>query len=73
MRPELKATPKAPPTVTFDKRMVVDLGGRKVEISFLGRGSTGGDAVIYVSDAKILITGDLLVAPTPLRHRFLHR
>jgi glyoxylase-like metal-dependent hydrolase (beta-lactamase superfamily II) len=65
MQPELQQTPKAPPTVTFDKRMVVDLGGRKVEISFLGRGNTGGDAVIYVPDAKVLITGDLLVAPTP--------
>jgi glyoxylase-like metal-dependent hydrolase (beta-lactamase superfamily II) len=65
MQPELKATPKAPPTVTFDKRMVVDLGGRKVEISFLGRGNTGGDAVIYVPDSKVLMTGDLLVAPTP--------
>ncbi len=36
-----------------------------MEISFLGRGNTGGDAVIYVPDAKVLITGDLLVAPTP--------
>ncbi len=62
---ELKQTPHAPPTVTFDRRMTVDLGGRKVEISFLGRGNTGGDAVIYVPDAKVLITGDLLVAPTP--------
>ena len=65
MQPELKQTPKAPPTVTFDKQMVVDLGRRKVEISFLGRGNTGGDAVIYVPDAKVLMTGDLLVAPTP--------
>ena len=65
MYPELKQTPKAPPTVTFDKQMIVDLGGRKVEISFLGRGNTAGDAVIYVPDAKVLMTGDLLVAPTP--------
>jgi glyoxylase-like metal-dependent hydrolase (beta-lactamase superfamily II) len=65
MQPELKQTPHAPPTVTFDRRMVIDLGGRKVEISFLGRGNTGGDAVIYVPDAKVLMTGDLLVAPTP--------
>ncbi len=65
MYPELKQTPHAPPTVTFDRQMIVDLGGRKVEISFLGRGNTGGDAVIYVPDAKVLMTGDLLVAPTP--------
>lgn len=65
MQTELKQTPKAPPTVTFNKQMIIDLGGRKVEISFLGRGNTGGDAVIYVPDSKVLITGDLLVAPTP--------
>ena len=65
MYPELKQTPKAPPTLTFEKRMVVDLGGRKVEVSFVGRGNTSGDAVVYVPDLKILITGDLLVAPTP--------
>ncbi len=65
MQAELKQTPKAPPTVTFDKRLVVDLGGRKVEISFLGRGNTAGDAVIFVPDAKVLMTGDLLVAPYP--------
>ena len=53
------------PNVTFDRRMVVDLGGRKVEISFLGRGNTAGDAVVYVPDAKVLATGDLLDAPIP--------
>lgn len=45
--------------------MTIELGGRKVEISFLGRGNTSGDAVIYVPDATVLIAGDLRVAPTP--------
>jgi hypothetical protein len=45
--------------------MTIERGGHKVEISFLGRGNTGGDAVIYVPDATILIAGDLRVAPTP--------
>jgi cyclase len=63
MYPELKQTPHAPPTVTFERCMTVDLGGCKVEISSLGRSNTGGDAVIYVPDAKVLMTGDLLVAP----------
>ncbi len=65
MNAELKQTPKAPPTVSFERKMIIDLGGRKVEISFLGRGNTGGDAVIYVPDARVLVTGDLLVGPTP--------
>jgi len=63
--PEFQQAKRVPPNITFDKRMVVDLGQRTVEISFLGRGNTAGDAVVYVPDAKVLATGDLLVAPTP--------
>jgi cyclase len=63
--PEFRQAKRVPPNVTFERSMVVDLGGRKVEISFLGRGNTAGDAVVYVPDAKVLATGDLLVAPTP--------
>ena len=55
----------APPTVTFDRELTVDLGGRVVRILFLGRGNTAGDAVVYVPDAKVVATGDLLVAPAP--------
>jgi cyclase len=32
---------------------------------FLGRGNTGGDAVVYVPDSKVLMTGDLVVYPVP--------
>jgi len=52
--------------------MTVDLGGRKVEISFLGRGNTGGDAMMYVPDAKVLMAGDLLVAYS-FRDWLVHR
>jgi glyoxylase-like metal-dependent hydrolase (beta-lactamase superfamily II) len=65
MQPERVQTPEAPPPVTFDKQMLVDLGRRKVEIGFLGRGNAGGGTVLYVPDAKVPMTGDLLVAPTP--------
>jgi hypothetical protein len=37
----------------------------RLTASFLGRGNTGGGAVTYVPDAKVPMTGDLLVAPTP--------
>jgi len=43
----------------------VDLGNRDVRIMFLGRGNTAGDAVVYVPDAKVVATGDLVVAPAP--------
>jgi glyoxylase-like metal-dependent hydrolase (beta-lactamase superfamily II) len=41
------------------------LGKREVQVMFLGRGNTAGDAVIYVPDSKVLMTGDLVVYPVP--------
>jgi len=63
--PEFRQVKPAPPDVGFEQRLVVDLGRRSVEVAFLGRGNTAGDAVVYVPDAKVLITGDLVVAPVP--------
>jgi len=54
-----------PPTATFTDRVAIDLGNRRVEIRFLGRGNTDGDAVVFVPDAKVVATGDLVVSPTP--------
>jgi len=64
-RPELKAADHALPTLTFKDELNIFLGKREVQLMFLGRGNTGGDAVIYVPDSKVLITGDLLVYPVP--------
>jgi len=64
-RPELKAADHALPTQTFTNEMSVFLGNKEVRLLFLGRGNTAGDAVIYVPDAKIVATGDLLVHPIP--------
>jgi glyoxylase-like metal-dependent hydrolase (beta-lactamase superfamily II) len=62
---ELKQVKLATPNLTFDQSATVHLGAREVRLMWLGRGNTGGDAVIYVPDAKVLMTGDLVVAPTP--------
>ena len=53
------------PSVTFSDEMDVDLGKRTVRVMFLGKGNTAGDAVVYVPDAKVLATGDLVVMPIP--------
>jgi cyclase len=53
------------PTLTFDSQLSIDLGNRKVEVKFLGRGNTGGDAIVYLPAEKILVTGDLLDHPVP--------
>jgi cyclase len=63
--PQFQQAHRLPPNITIDRRIVIDLGGRTVEVAFLGRGNTAGDAIVYVPDAKLLATGDLLVAPTP--------
>ena len=41
------------------------LGQREVQILHLGRGDTGGDTVVYVPDAKVVMAGDVVVYPTP--------
>jgi glyoxylase-like metal-dependent hydrolase (beta-lactamase superfamily II) len=62
---ELEHATIAPPTFTFDRDLTLWLGAREVDVRFLGRGNTGGDAVVYVPDAKVVASGDLLVHPYP--------
>lgn len=62
---EFKNFVNRPPTLTFDQEMTIDLGNREVQIKFLGRGNTAGDAVVYLPKEKILIAGDLLDHPVP--------
>jgi len=52
-------------TLTFDHDFSIDLGGREVQVKFLGRGNTAGDAVAYLPKEKIAIVGDLVVYPIP--------
>lgn len=53
------------PDMTFDKELDLDLGDQPVQIKFIGRGNTAGDAIAYLPKSKILITGDLVVHPGP--------
>jgi glyoxylase-like metal-dependent hydrolase (beta-lactamase superfamily II) len=53
------------PTMAFTRGLTLSLGSRVVEVMHLGRGNTAGDAMVYVPDAKVLATGDVVVAPTP--------
>jgi len=45
---------------TFSSVAVVDLGDRAVELVHLGRGHTGGDVVVVVPDADVIVAGDLV-------------
>ena len=53
------------PTLTFDRALHVHLGNRDVDVKFLGRGNTAGDAVVFDLKTRTLVTGDLVVAPIP--------
>ena len=53
------------PTLLVSGRISVDLGGRVVDIVHAGRGNTAGDLVVHLPKDRVLVTGDLLVAPVP--------
>ena len=54
---EIRVTP---PTVHYGSKMVLERGGREIDILFLGRGHTGGDTVVWLPKERIVCTGDLM-------------
>jgi glyoxylase-like metal-dependent hydrolase (beta-lactamase superfamily II) len=48
------------PTVTFNGKMTVYLGKRRVELLQLGRAHTAGDIVAWVPDSGVMFTGDIV-------------
>src|SRR5262249_29162962 len=57
---QLKEIKPTPPNVTYSTKKVLDLGGREVQLLFLGRGHTNGDTVVFLPKEKIIATGDLM-------------
>jgi glyoxylase-like metal-dependent hydrolase (beta-lactamase superfamily II) len=53
------------PERTFSSALVLDLGDRQVELLHPGRGHTGGDLVVRVPDADVLLAGDLVEESAP--------
>jgi len=51
--------------IAFTDAVTLDLGKREVAVRFLGRANTAGDAIVTVPDAKVLMTGDIVVFPFP--------
>ena len=64
-KPAIEAAKIVDPMMTMSQSLTIYLGKRTVEVRFLGPGNTEGDTIAYVPDAKVLLTGDLDVAPTP--------
>lgn len=53
------------PDVTFADTLTLDLGGRRVALRNLGKANTTGDIVAWDEKTKTLVTGDIVVSPTP--------
>ena len=58
------------PDVTFDDTLTLSRTfagrARTIELHYYGRGNTDGDAVVFLPRERILVAGDLVVAPVPL-------
>jgi glyoxylase-like metal-dependent hydrolase (beta-lactamase superfamily II) len=48
------------PTLTFNDRMTLYLGKRRVDLKFLGRAHTAGDIVAHVPDENVVFSGDIV-------------
>jgi glyoxylase-like metal-dependent hydrolase (beta-lactamase superfamily II) len=57
---EVQATTIVPADRTFSSAVALDLGDRLVELVHPGRGHTGGDLVVRVPDADVVLAGDLI-------------
>jgi len=53
------------PDRTFADNATVDLGGRTVELRFLGRGHTDHDIVVIVEGTDVVFAGDLIEGANP--------
>jgi glyoxylase-like metal-dependent hydrolase (beta-lactamase superfamily II) len=54
-----------PPDLTFSDKLTLHHGKREIQVLHLGKGNTDGDAVVWLPQEKILISGDLVVHPLP--------
>jgi glyoxylase-like metal-dependent hydrolase (beta-lactamase superfamily II) len=54
---EIKVTP---PNLTFKNSMTLHLGGRELQLLYLGRGHTDTDVVVLLPRERIIATGDLM-------------
>jgi cyclase len=52
--------PLALPTRTFNERLDLQVGGRRVSLLEVGPAHTAGDAVVYLADDGVVFTGDIL-------------
>lgn len=57
---DMVGTAVAYPELTFNDRMVIDLGGQKIELIYAGASHTNDSIIVYVPDKRLMFTGDIL-------------
>jgi cyclase len=63
---ELATLEVVAPNHLFDNSLTLQLGTRRVEVRDMGRANSPHDTIVYVPDARVLFTGDIVVqAPLP--------
>ena len=62
---DYKGTYIVPPTETFEREPLLDDPQVPVRLLHLGRANTDGDLVAWLPKQEIVVTGDIVVSPTP--------
>jgi glyoxylase-like metal-dependent hydrolase (beta-lactamase superfamily II) len=64
-RRELDQIVVTPADLTFDDELTLRHGAREIRVLHAGRANTDGDALVWLPQEKILISGDVVVHPIP--------
>jgi len=52
-----------PPTILFADSLILDAGDMTVKLFYCGNAHTNNDIIVYIPEAKVVHTGDLMNAP----------
>jgi len=63
--PEVEHTRYLGPDLPVERELRVDLGGVTAHVRHIGPANTPGDLVVWVEQDRVVIAGDMLVAPVP--------
>ncbi|MGZ8999099.1 MAG: MBL fold metallo-hydrolase, partial [Allosphingosinicella sp.] len=62
---DFRGTHLVMPTETFANELVLPDPSRPVRLLYLGRANTDGDAIAWLPNQRIVVTGDIVVHPIP--------
>ena len=62
---DMQAIEPTPPTLVFERELILHRGDETIQIIHLGKAHTDGDIVVYLPERKVLIAGDAVTRPFP--------